>query len=311
MRGGRQRSTPWFWLTRGQIIATIPDIVRKVDDSQEKRSYIGDRRSETAVTDTTSPTPGLDVVTTAFPIPGMGCIPVNAFVLHGEEPVLVDTGAGVDSDDFVAALGSVIDPDDLRWLWLTHTDVDHIGSLSRLLADHPRIRVVTTFLAVGIMSVHDPLPMDRVHLVNPGQQLRLPDRTLTAFRPPVFDNPSTTGFFDDRTRGLFTSDCFGAVLDAVPERAADLTSEELHHGQALWATVDSPWLHAVDPSVFRRGLDAVGAFAPELVLSSHLPPASAQVLPRMLSTLESAPTAAPFVGPDQAALEAMMAGDPS
>jgi hypothetical protein len=259
------------------------------------------------MTDIHSPIPGVDTLTTAFPIPGMGFIPINAFVLHGEEPVLVDTGPTVESDDFMASLESVIDPDDLRWLWLTHTDLDHIGSLGRLLAEYPRIRVVTTFLAAGVMSVHDPLPMERVYLINPGQELRLSDRTLTAFRPPIFDNPSTTGFFDDRTRALVTSDCFGAVLDEVPERASDLSSDELHNGQVLWATVDSPWLHAVDRGAFSAQLKAVSAFAPDLVLSSHLPPAPAAILPRMLSTIESAPAFDPFIGPDQAALEAMLA----
>ncbi|NNE11807.1 MAG: MBL fold metallo-hydrolase [Ilumatobacter sp.] len=253
-----------------------------------------------------SPIPGVDVLTTAFPIPGMGLIPVNAFVLHGDEPVLVDTGATVDSDDFMAALRSVIDPAELRWLWLTHTDFDHVGSLGRLLREYPDIRVATNFLGVGILSLHDPLPMDRVYLLNPGQQLELPDRTLTAFRPPVFDNPSTMGFYDDRTRALVSSDCFGAVLDAVPEAASDLSDEQLRQGQVLWATVDAPWLHDVDPDAFRRNLDTVNSFAPELVLSSHLPAASSAVLPRMLEALAAAPAHDPFFGPDQAMLESMM-----
>jgi hypothetical protein len=35
---------------------------------------------------------GIDVVTSTFPVPGFGVVPINAFVLHGPEPVLVDTG---------------------------------------------------------------------------------------------------------------------------------------------------------------------------------------------------------------------------
>ena len=51
---------------------------------------------------------------------------------------------------------------------------------------------MTTFLGVGIMSTFAPLPMDRVHLLNPGEAITVGDRTLTAYKPPVFDNPSTT-----------------------------------------------------------------------------------------------------------------------
>ena len=44
--------------------------------------------------------PDIDVLTSAFAIPGLGFVPINAFVLHGDEPVLVDTGAVVERDEF-------------------------------------------------------------------------------------------------------------------------------------------------------------------------------------------------------------------
>jgi flavorubredoxin len=34
-------------------------------------------------------------------------------------------------------LRSVINPMDLRWLWLTHPDQDHLGSLRSLMAEVP------------------------------------------------------------------------------------------------------------------------------------------------------------------------------
>jgi flavorubredoxin len=252
--------------------------------------------------------PDIDVLTSNFPVPRFGLIPINAFVLHAAEPVLVDTGAVVDSDDFMTALRSVIDPADLRWIWLTHTDFDHIGSLHRLLAENPRIRVVTTFLGVGIMGLSAPLPMDRVYLVNPGQTIRVGDRTLTAVKPPTFDNPITTGLHDDRSGALFSADCFGALLADVPQRAEELSDEELRQGQVFWATVDSPWLHSVDRSLLAASLNEIRSLGPTLVLSSHLPAAQGDSLERLLGSVDAVPEATPFVGPDQAALEQMLAG---
>lgn len=250
--------------------------------------------------------PDIDVLTSAVPIPGFGQLAVNAFVLHGPEPVLVDTGVAAQREAFMRALRSVIDPVELRWLWLTHTDFDHIGSLSQLVAENPRLRVVTSFLGVGIMSLTDPLPMDRVYLVNPGERLTLADRSLLAFKPPVFDNPSTTGFFDDKSRILYSSDCFGALLASPPESAADLSERELREGQVLWTTVDSPWLHKVDRGALRRELDVIRRMAPSMILSSHLAPAPGRMTARMLAAIEAAPAAPAFVGPNQAALEQMM-----
>ncbi len=262
------------------------------------------------ITTTYKAAPDIDVLTSVHPILGLGSIPINAFVFHGSEPLLVETGAIVDREEFMAALGSVIDPADLRWIWLSHNDPDHIGAVHQLIEEYAQIKVITTFLGVGAMSLSAPLPMDRVYLLNPGQALAVGDRTLTAVKPPTFDNPCTTGFYDDASGALFSSDCFGALLSDVPEDAAELSEEALRQGQVLWATIDTPWLHGADADVLARQLDGIRKMEPNLILSGHLPPARRHLTERMLSSLARVPTAQPFVGPDQAALVNMMAQMP-
>jgi flavorubredoxin len=252
--------------------------------------------------------PDVDVVSETANVAGFGNLAINAFVIHANEPVLVDTGVVRSSDDFMTALKTVIDPADLRWIWLTHTDFDHIGSLQALLAENDQLRVITSFMGVGIMSLSEtPLPMERVYLVNPGQSVDVGDRALTAVKPPAFDNPITQGLYDDRSGILFSSDCFGALLDEVPERAEDVSADALRQGQVFWATVDSSWLHHVDRSVFATELDRVRALEPKMVLSSHLPAAEGSSFDRLLGALASVPDSPAFVGPDQAALEGMLA----
>jgi flavorubredoxin len=246
------------------------------------------------------------VLPSYFPIPGLGIVPVNAFLIMAKEPVLVDTGLVPESQEFMQSLRSLIDPNDLKWIWLTHTDQDHIGSLHRLLEEVPNLKVITTFLGVGKMSLFAPLPMDRVYFLNPGRSIDVGDRTLTAVKPPSFDAPETTGLFDSKSQVLFSSDCFGAVLQSPAQDAADIPQRDLIEGQTLWATVDAPWLHQVDRATFARALNAVREMSPGTVLSSHLPPAHG-MNERLLDTLAAAPDAGPFVGPDQAQLEAMLA----
>ena len=253
--------------------------------------------------------PGVDVVATSADIPGLGSLAINAFVLHGTEPLLVDTGTVAGCDEFMTTLESVMDPQELRWIWLTHTDFDHIGSLAALLDLNPRVRVITSFVGVGIMGLSsNPLPMDRVHLVNPGQTVTVGDRSLTAVRPPVFDNPITTGFVDDHTGALFSSDCFGGLLPSVPEKAADLDVETLVSGQVRWATVDSSWVHDVDRGVYAAKLRQFRSLEPSAVYSSHLPPAPGSMFDLFIDSLAQVPDAPRFEGPDQAALELMLAG---
>ena len=132
------------------------------------------------------------------------------------------------------------------------------------------------------------------------------DRTLTAFRPPVYDNPSTTGFYDSKSKGLFSSDCFGAILQRSTQNAADLTEQELREGHVFWTTVDSPWVHKVDKGAFAAELKKVEQFEPELLFSSHLPMARGDMLHALCVETAAAIDATPFTGPNQAALEEML-----
>jgi len=250
--------------------------------------------------------PGIETLTTPFPIPGYGIVPLNAFLIRGPEPMLVDTGAVFESEDFVRVLRSVIDLQDLRWIWLTHTDFDHVGSLRPLLAANPQLRVVTTFLGAGILSLAAPLPPERLYFVNPGEKLTIGGHTLVALRPPTFDNPCTTGFFDEDSAVLFSSDCFGALLAEVPDRADQLRAEELSEGMVFWTTVDAPWVHAVEPGAFAAALDRIRRLQPRLILGSHLPPAPGHLIDRLLGSVAAARTAPPFVGPDQAGFQQLL-----
>jgi flavorubredoxin len=242
-------------------------------------------------------------------VPGLGFLPVNAFVLHAEQPVVIDTGLSTADKDFVSALAGVIDPADVRWVWITHPDRDHTGGMWPLLDAAPAAQLVTTFIGAGIMSTEWPVPLHRVYFLNPGQALDVGDRRLHAFRPPLFDSPATTGFLDDRSGALFSSDCFGAPMPSAELAAsADVRAvgDQLRDRQLLWASVDSPWIHQVDPAKLRATVDPIRAMAPSAVFSCHLPP-----VPRpddgLYETVLLAPESTPFVGPDQAALEALLA----
>jgi glyoxylase-like metal-dependent hydrolase (beta-lactamase superfamily II) len=249
-------------------------------------------------------------VPTLWPVPNVGFLPMNAFVIRSAEPVLVDTGVGVLGDQFLDALSSVIQIDQLKWIWLTHEDRDHTGSLYRLLELAPRATVIADFFAIGRISPERPFPLDRLRVVTPGDRVTVGDRDLVAVRPPLFDSPSTTGLLDDRTGVLFSSDCFGAPLPSFEEAAArsiaDVDPQTVARGQIGWATADSPWVTSVDQQIFARSLDRLRRLEPTAVLSSHLPPAHGQI-EALLANLAAAPNAEPMPGTTQAQLDALLA----
>lgn len=259
--------------------------------------------------ETQSPAPDTEALVSYLPVPGYGVLAVNAFVLRAAEPMLVDTGLAALKDDFLGALSGAIDPAELRWIWITHTDPDHVGNLREVLAAAPRARLVTTYLGMAKMTLLG-LPVDRAYLLNPGQRLDLGDRRVKALRPPTFDAPETTGLLDEKTGVLFSADAFGALLSTPAETASAVDPDELREGARFWATVDAPWLGVADEASYRASIARVRALEPTHVLSAHLPPA-AGLADRLCDLLDEAREAPAFEGPDQVALERMMAAAPA
>jgi hypothetical protein len=252
--------------------------------------------------------PDVTVMSDFAEVPGVGFLPVNTFVLHAQQPVVVDTGLSTPDKNFVDALAGIIDPADVRWIYITHPDRDHTGGMWKLLEAAPNARIVTTFLGVGILSTEFPVPLDRVYLLNPGQTLDVGDRTLTAFRPPLFDSPATTGFIESKTGAMFSSDCFGGPMPSADvAMGADVRDAgSVLAAQLLWASIDSPWVHHVDPQKYQATIDPVRALDPAAVFSTHLPPAVGD-LDGLWDMAAMAPSNPGFIGPDQQALEQLLA----
>ncbi len=252
--------------------------------------------------------PDVTLLTDCAQVPGIGFVPVNAFVLHAQEPVVVDTGLSTPDKDFVTDLARVMDPADVRWIWVTHPDRDHTGGIRALLDAAPNARLVSTFGGVGILGCEWEVPLDRVYLLNRGQSLEVGDRTLLAFRPPLFDSPVTTGFVDTSTGAMFTSDCFGAPLPTAELATGPNVRDagDVREGQLLWATMDSPWVHNVDVTKYTASVDAVRSLDPSAVFSTHLPPVLADI-GRHFDVIGQVPHAPEFAMPDQQALEELLA----
>ena len=251
--------------------------------------------------------PDVHVFPTNLPLPGVGVLPINAYLLLAEEPVLIDTGMATDGDQFIDALTSIVDPAALRWVWLTHDDADHTGNIQRVFELAPQARLVTHAFSALRMSSWWPVPFDRVHAIRPGDRIAVGDRTLRAVPPPLYDNPLSTGLIDEATGAFFSVDSFGALLPEPTEDASEVPEDALAGGMLAWATSDSPWAHLVDRDRFGGVLDGVRRLQPNRIFSSHLPAASGTSLERFLQVLAKVPDAEPAVPPDHEEFNHMVA----
>ncbi|HWC12637.1 MAG TPA: MBL fold metallo-hydrolase [Acidimicrobiales bacterium] len=234
--------------------------------------------------------------------PGHGVLPVNAYVIGDRAPVLVDTGLPTEADDFLARLWSVVEPQDLACVFLTHEDHDHAGNLLAVLDAAPQARLVTNYVTVGKLLEATTLPLDRVVVVNPGERVPGIERELWVLRPPAYDSPGTVGLHDERTGAVFTVDAFGTYLPEVADRLEDVPEDDAVAGLVDFNRANHPWTTLAAADRFAAAVASVGRLEPRVLLSSHGLPAAGRI-PALLAAMARRPTLEPYVPPDQGRFE--------
>jgi flavorubredoxin len=130
-----------------------------------------------------------------------------------------------------------------------------------------------------------------------GRRLDLGDRALGAMMPPLFDNPTTRGLFDDRTGVLWAVDSFASPVPEPLERADDLTDSQFEEGQLLGARILAPWHVWLDRDKFCAHVDQVRSMPINVIASCHAPTIDGHRVERAFGLLDSLPDAeswAPF-----------------
>lgn len=247
---------------------------------------------------------------TPFPFPGLGIFYVNTLVIKGAEPVLVDTGAPVFRQQYLERAFSLVDPEDVRWIYLSHDDRDHSGNLMQVLEMCPNARLITNFVGIGRMGEEWELPLHRVLIANNGDRFDVGDRELVAIRPPFFDSPATRGLWDARTGLYFGADAFGAVVPDSCTEAREVAPEAYRDGFFWFNRANHPWHVLTDPDKIKAEVDVIRRLDPTVIVSTH-GPAAHGISGELCDMLASVSTMEELPLPDQAAIEALLAGAPA
>jgi flavorubredoxin len=210
-----------------------------------------------------------------------GYASIHTMVITGKEPVLVDTGAAIHRDAWREDVFSVVDPGDVRWIFISHDDADHIGNLDTALDLCRNATLVTAprpFCPPG----------DRTRAITDGEAFHAGDRVLTAVRPPLYDAPTTLGLYDDRSGVYWAADCFGAITPHLTSNAHALPLDDYLESIHQHATALSPWHAWLDPTVYGRYLDHLAAMELTAITTAHGPTVTGSRISRVFDTIRKA-----------------------
>lgn len=226
----------------------------------------------------TLPTAPYEVAPQTWLVPTLALEPASgaylgahSLVIRGREPMIVDTGASLVREAWLEQVFSVVDPADVRWVFLSHDDHDHIGNLDAVLEQCPNATLIASFSIVGRLAGDVEFPFNRMRWLDVGESLDLGDRVVTAVRPPMFDSPATRGLFDPSTGVLWAADSFGSLFPGAVFEAADVPPELYEPSFDALNSWNTPWLEWVDPNAYGAHVEATVALPLEVVASAHGP----------------------------------------
>ena len=233
-------------------------------------------------------------------------LPVNSMVIRGRQPVIIDTGAPVHRTLWLEKVFSVVEPEDVRWIFLSHDDGDHTGALFDVLERCRNATLVTNFFSVERLALEKPaLPLQRMRWIEPGGSFDAGDRVLQLFRPPIFDGPTTRGLFDPSSGAMWIVDTFACLTPGALD-AADLASQQLEQMSAMNSAV-SPWHAWLDRRSYAQHVDAVEAFGARTVASAHGPVLRGEQLDDAFDRLRGLAGAPIIPTPGQELLDSLIA----
>jgi flavorubredoxin len=233
---------------------------------------------------------------------------MNSMVIRAEQPVVVDTGTPLHRDQFLDDVFSIVEPADVRWVFVSHEDADHAGNLAALVEVCPNATVVGSwFLMQRLMVSPDCPPPPRWRWVGDGETFDAGDRTLVAVRPPLYDSPTTRGLFDPSTGVYWGSDCFAAPVPQPTRRVDEIDHEAWAQGFAMFQVYNSPWASLLDAGRYADEVDALARLGIRSIASSHGPAVPESHVDKAFQLLRDVPNAVVPPQPGQPVLEQILA----
>lgn len=239
---------------------------------------------------------------------------INSAVILAGEPILVDTGSQRNRRAWLEDTFALVAPEDVRWVFISHEDADHVGNLQEVMDLCPGASLVSSWALTERHTNAFDFPLERCRWMDHGSAFQAGDRRMSVLRPPLYDSPTSRGLFDAETGVLWAADAFatpvpgGPGATALPEYVSELDREFWSHGLTMFAHhALAPWLRLVDRDLFAAEVQRTADLGASSIISGHSPAISGDDVATALAMMRELPDAECPPAPDQSVLELILA----
>ena len=154
----------------------------------------------------------------------------NAYLILDKKVVLVDTVKHYLFDEMLARIGKIINPGKIDYILSNHVEMDHSGSISKILELSPNAKVITSTQGEKGLRRHYKKDWD-FNVVKSGDTLSIGKRTLNFYHTPMVHWPDSMVTYIPEEKILLSNDAFGQHV-ASSERFDDEIGWEILREEA-------------------------------------------------------------------------------
>jgi flavorubredoxin len=152
----------------------------------------------------------------------------NAYLIMGDEPILVDTVKAPFYDEMLSRIKSIIEPSKIKYIISNHAEMDHSGSLPQTIATIKPEKVFASKMGVKALAEHFNCDL-KITEINNGETLNLGNSQLTFLETRMLHWPDSMFTYFANDKFLFTQDGFGMHLATTKLFAEENNRDILHY----------------------------------------------------------------------------------
>lgn len=188
----------------------------------------------------------------------------NAYLIMDEKVVLVDTVKHYLFEEMLTRIKEIVDPAKIDYIVSNHVEMDHSGSLPKILELAPNAKVITSPKGEKGLRKHYKKEWD-FQVVNSGDTLNIGKRNLTFVHTPMVHWPDNMVTYIPEDKLLLSNDAFGQHI-ACSGRFDDEVGWDILKEEAgkYYANIVLPFGDQV-----KKALDALSGLDIDMIGPSH------------------------------------------
>lgn len=188
----------------------------------------------------------------------------NAYLIIDEKITLVDTVKSAFTDEFLERISSIIDPSKIDVIISNHVEMDHSGSLPKIMELAPNATIVTNAAGAKGLDAHYRKGWN-YHTVKSGDTYSIGERSFEFLLTPMVHWPDNMLTYMPEEKILFSNDSFGQHI-ATSERIDTEFPFDiiLEQAKKYYANIVLPYSNQV-----KKELEAAKALDIKMIAPSH------------------------------------------